>query len=193
MLCLGAISARGDTLVSWIGPTGTGGNGNWSTAADWSRGLVPNNSGTNTYSVTLPTYSNPYTVTLDMSPTIDNLTIDSTAYFSATSAETLYASSLTNAGVVGSAPLNLVVTGNVSNSAYIAVSSPAAGGSISNVADGFFSARRLDSSRYVQTGEFSQGSFFTGGVGKINGGYLVQLAWFQVHKVIKFQAAIIWA
>jgi hypothetical protein len=76
-LGLGAVSAQADTFdVNWIGPTGMGGNGNWSAAADWSNGGVPSNGGGNTYNVTLPDYSTGnYTVNLDISPTIDGLTV----------------------------------------------------------------------------------------------------------------------
>ena len=98
----GGVCARADTLVNWIGPTGMGGNGNWSTSADWSGGVVPNNGNGNAYSVTLPNYpSGPYNVTLDMGPTIDNLTLESNAALSTTPNQTLTTGSLTNAGEVG--------------------------------------------------------------------------------------------
>ncbi len=85
----------GITNVQWIGPGGTGGNGAWSTAADWSGGVVPNDGNGNSYFVTLPSYySNggiaSYGVTLDMSPTIDGLTVDSGAGLSAGSGTTMH-------------------------------------------------------------------------------------------------------
>ena len=56
------------TVDMWIG-----GAGNYSNPANWSLGVVPNNTTQATYSVVIPTSSS---VTLDINPTIDNLTID---------------------------------------------------------------------------------------------------------------------
>lgn len=67
--------AGSETQAFWMGPTGMGGDGSWSTAADWSGDVVPNNGGGVTYDVTLPTYTSRYNVTLDMSPTVDSLTL----------------------------------------------------------------------------------------------------------------------
>jgi hypothetical protein len=90
------------TLVNWIGPTGMGGDGNWGTASDWSGGVVPNNGGGNTYSVTLPNYHpmNLYNVRLDMSLTIDNLTLDPNSGLNLVQPHTLTTASVTNAGSI---------------------------------------------------------------------------------------------
>jgi hypothetical protein len=65
--------------VNWIGPTGMGGDGNWSTASDWSGGVVPNNGGGTTYGVTITgatTVSTPFSdVSVDISPTVDSVNL----------------------------------------------------------------------------------------------------------------------
>ena len=69
------------TLDMWIGPA-TGGN--YSTAANWSLGVVPNNG--NLVNGVATTFTaeigNSSAVTLDINPTIDNLTIDATSSLS---------------------------------------------------------------------------------------------------------------
>lgn len=95
---LWTVCGRADTLVNWQGPGGSG-SGNWSTAADWSGGVVPNN-GSTKYGVTLPTESGSYTVTQDINVSIDSLTVDSGATLSANSGITMTATSLTNSGVM---------------------------------------------------------------------------------------------
>jgi hypothetical protein len=93
--------------VSWTGaaiPVFQG-SGYWGTAANWSDGVVPNNSSSTTYNVTLPS-SLPignvqYGVGIDVNTTIDSLTVDPNAllYF--------------GAGTAGTQPGTLNVTGNV--------------------------------------------------------------------------------
>ena len=61
-----AATASGDTISTW-----NGGAGNWSTAADWTPPVVPNNSGSNAYDVTV----GPGFVGLDVSPTVNSLTL----------------------------------------------------------------------------------------------------------------------
>ena len=63
-----AAMASGDTISTW-----NGGSGNWSTAANWTPPVVPNNSGTTAYDVTIGTNG---TVGLDISPTVNSLTLN---------------------------------------------------------------------------------------------------------------------
>lgn len=107
---LWTVSGRADTLVNWQGPGGTG-SGNWSTAADWSGGVVPNN-GSTKYGVTLPTESGSYTVTQDINISIDSLTVDSGATLAGNSGITLTVTSLTNSGTMNyDSANNLTVNG----------------------------------------------------------------------------------
>jgi hypothetical protein len=64
---LGFSKAAADTISTW-----NGGSGNWSSAGQWTPAVVPNNTGSQGYAVTI---SNG-TVTLDTSPTIDSLTLN---------------------------------------------------------------------------------------------------------------------
>ena len=64
-----------------IGTTGTGGSGDWSTASNWTGGVVPNNSGGNSYNVIFPSYGCTaiaycYAVNLDRDPTINSLAVE---------------------------------------------------------------------------------------------------------------------
>lgn len=103
-------SGRADTLVNWQGPGGTG-SGNWSTAADWSGGVVPNN-GSTKFGVTLPTESTSYTVTQDINVSIDSLTVDSGATLAGNSGITLTVTSLTSSGIMNyDSANNLTVNG----------------------------------------------------------------------------------
>ena len=65
-------------LAATINATWNGGAGSWSSASQWSGGVVPNNGGGNAFSVFIDG-GNPIgsTVTLDTSVTVGNLTIDS--------------------------------------------------------------------------------------------------------------------
>ena len=76
------------TLDMWIGPA-TGGN--YSTAADWSLDVVPNNG--NLVNGVATTFTaeigNSAAVTLDTSATIDNLTIDATSTLSIANGQVL--------------------------------------------------------------------------------------------------------
>jgi hypothetical protein len=91
----------------------TGGAGNYSNAANWSLGVVPNNG--NSYNGQPATFSveiaNASAVTLDINPTINNLSIDATSSFSVANATSLT--------VVGSGP----GTGTIDNSGTIALGS----------------------------------------------------------------------
>ena len=54
--------------------TWNGGAGDWSSTSDWTPATVPNNSGANTYAVTIG-FGGTNAVTLDISPTVDSLTL----------------------------------------------------------------------------------------------------------------------
>ena len=61
-----------------VNATWNGGAGSWGTASNWSGNVVPNNAGGNTFSVFIDgANATNSLVTLDVSPTITNLTIDS--------------------------------------------------------------------------------------------------------------------
>jgi fibronectin-binding autotransporter adhesin len=97
-------------------------SGNWSSTSSWSPATVPNNGGGNTYNVTLLN-SPGVSITLDISPTIDMLTIDSGSNLQAstiTSGLTLTTTGLTTAGGI---TLNnndtLIVNGTGTNSGVI--------------------------------------------------------------------------
>lgn len=89
LLC--ATKTRAQTPVQW-----NGGAGNWSNAADWSTGVVPNDSGTNLFNVTIGNAPTADSVTLDTSATVDGLTVGDLATLSATSAVNLTAATLVN-------------------------------------------------------------------------------------------------
>lgn len=130
-----------DTDVSWQGPGGTGGTGNWSTGADWGGGVVPNNSSSHFYNVTIPDTTTASTVFLNQNATIDALTLGGTAALDNVTALTLTigsanaAGSLSNAGTLnwgeGTLTLNITQAGkgaNVTetNSGNINLNGPAA-------------------------------------------------------------------
>ncbi|MCX5653835.1 MAG: hypothetical protein NTY65_04195, partial [Planctomycetota bacterium] len=77
MLLAAALSADQPALAEQIISIWNGGAGNWNTAAGWTPVVVPNNGGGNTYDVRIDggnaAASN---VTLNISPTIDLLTVD---------------------------------------------------------------------------------------------------------------------
>jgi len=113
-------SAFGQTNSQWSGPTGTGGNGNWSPAGDWSPATVPNNSGPNTYNVTISNGTTTETITLDISPTINNLTVGSDATLQSQGNNSLTIASggfLSNAGTLtfSTSGSSLKVNGSTTN------------------------------------------------------------------------------
>ncbi len=65
---LGSSNAIADTISTW-----NGGSGNWSTAGQWTPSRVPNNTASQSYDVTIGSNG---TATLDISPTIDTLTLN---------------------------------------------------------------------------------------------------------------------
>ena len=94
-----------ETNVSWQGSGGNGGAGNWGTKGDWSGGVVPNNTASLFYSVTIPSTTKASTVTLNQNATIDALTLGSTAVLQTdnATARSLTIGSAHAAGVVSNA------------------------------------------------------------------------------------------
>ena len=93
------------TVDMW---SGAGSNNLYSNAANWSLDVVPNNTTQATYSVVI---ANSSAVTLDINPTIDNLSIDATSSLSIPNDQSLT--------VVGSGS----TTGTINNSGTIALES----------------------------------------------------------------------
>jgi hypothetical protein len=93
-------------------------SGNWSSTGSWSPATVPNNSGPNTYNVTL--LSSPaVNITLDISPTIDTLTLDSGSILSTNAGTTLTTTGVTNGGDIEFYNGNtLTVNGSMTTSNY---------------------------------------------------------------------------
>ncbi len=81
---------------SWNNASG----GNWSTSTDWTPNGSPNNGGGNVYDVTLPTLTSNYTVTQDVTSSIDTLTIDSGATLTQNSGISLTTTGLTDSGTI---------------------------------------------------------------------------------------------
>jgi hypothetical protein len=135
-LAFAGVSAFAGTInVQWINPH----IGNWSTAADWSGGVVPNNGGGNTYNVTLPTHGSVSGAILDTNPTIDQLTVASNAGLFANPSPTLTVDgSVTNAGSIAGG--NLVVQGTVTNSGLFEPYVMTVGGDLNNNNGGIVSA-----------------------------------------------------
>ena len=94
-------------------------SGNWSNTASWSPATVPNNGGGNTYDVTL--LSSPaVNITLDISPTIDTLTLDSGSVLSTDASTTLTTTGVTNGGTIEFNNGNtLTVNGSMTTSNYL--------------------------------------------------------------------------
>src|SRR5580704_9333830 len=95
-------------------------SGNWSNPANWSLGLVPNNGNAgNNYNVSL--LSSPaVNITLDISPTIDTLTLDSGSTLSTDAGTTLTTTGVTNGGDIEFYNGNtLTVNGSMTTSNYL--------------------------------------------------------------------------
>src|SRR5579875_850502 len=84
--------ASADTLTSWIGPSGSGGDGSWSAPSNWSSGTSPNGSN---YAATISNGS-AETVTLDVNATVDTLALGNSATLSLAANRGLTANSITN-------------------------------------------------------------------------------------------------
>ena len=123
LVCLAILLVAGASFAQV--QDNTTGSGNWSNPSSWSLGLVPNNgNGGNNYNVTFLSSSGA-TITLDISPTIDMLTIQGATNLQAstvTSGLTLTTTGLTTAGNI---TLNnndtLIVNGTMANTASNAV------------------------------------------------------------------------
>ena len=77
ILLVVVLSADRPALAGQIISTWNGGASNWNTAAKWTPAVVPNNGGGNTYDVRIDgSNAAASNVTLDLSPTIDLLTVD---------------------------------------------------------------------------------------------------------------------
>jgi hypothetical protein len=78
------------------------GNGNWNTPANWDIGVVPNNNATDQYNVRIDNDTPNVTVSLNISPTINNLTIDSGDALTANDGRslTIVGGSITNNGTL---------------------------------------------------------------------------------------------
>ena len=119
-------------------------SGNWSNTASWSPATVPNNGGGNTYNVTLLN-SPAVTITLDINPTIDTLTLDSGSELTTDAGTTLTTTGLTNGGVVNFANGNtLTVNGATTNTNEINI----AGASTAN-----FNGNLTNSSEFLTSGK----------------------------------------
>ncbi len=94
-------------------------SGNWSSTGSWSPATVPNNSGPNTYNVTLLN-SPAVTITLDISPTIDTLTLDSSSTLQTNAGTTLTTTGVTNGGtIIFNNGNTLTVNGSMTTSDYL--------------------------------------------------------------------------
>jgi hypothetical protein len=127
-LSLAVLISHAQTAVSW-----NGGNGNWSTATDWSGGVVPNNGGGNTYNVTIRNGS-AETVTLDLGVTISDLTLGTNAILQSSGNNSLTIAgggTFSNNGTLefntGGNVLTIQSGGTLNNSGLIFVSGMAAG------------------------------------------------------------------
>jgi len=82
-----------------------GAAGNWNTAGNWSGGVVPNNAGGSTYNVKIDNGNTGQnsSVSLNMSATIDNLTIDSGDSLGINTGQTLTLASGAGAGTISNA------------------------------------------------------------------------------------------
>jgi len=107
---------------STINSTWNGGFGNWSVASDWTPVGSPNNSGGNTYNVTIDTGSD--SVTLDTSPTINALTLGGSSGSSDlfTSSKTLTVTGALTVNASGGLFVQSNLTaGSLSNTGYVQI------------------------------------------------------------------------
>src|SRR5579864_4872107 len=119
---------QGQTSVNW-----NGGNGNWSTAGDWSGGVVPNNGGGKTYNVTISNGTTE-TVTLNLGVTISDLTLGTSATLQSSGSNSLTIASggtFNNSGTLdfntGSNLLTIQSGGSLNNSGSMTFSGAGSG------------------------------------------------------------------
>jgi hypothetical protein len=172
-LGLAGLNAFAGTInVQWIN---TVGNPVWSIAANWSGGVVPNNSGGNSYSVTLPAGA---AVSLyDISPVISSLVVEDNAELFnesftcpiyCTFGQTLTTGSLDNAGFiwVAYAGNRLNVSGNLNNTGQMRIGSGSlnvtVGGVLSNAGALDADVAQFSAQHYIQTGAGSHTQIFNG-------------------------------
>jgi hypothetical protein len=178
VLCfvLSGVSAFAGTInVQWIGTVQPY---LWSTAAGWSGGVVPNNSGGNSYNVTLLVRGAP--VTADISPNISSLMVGRGSWLIGGTGQTLTTGSLDNDADIQLGISNqglpapnstLNVSGNLNNRDFgdINLSNSArltVGGTLSNTGGVFvgnnISPAQLNAQHYIQTARLSgPGGSFT--------------------------------
>ncbi len=125
LLALLAPAMHADTLSTWNGSAG-----NWSDPTHWTPAQVPNNNGSQSYSVTVPTGD---AISLDTNPTVNALTLNgglSTGY-DPTNGQyttlTVNRNTIVNGGISGNSFFvgwldSLAVGGNLTNAGYIAIS-----------------------------------------------------------------------
>jgi len=136
-------------------------SGNWSNTASWSPATVPNNGGGNTFNVTLLN-SPAVTITLDINPTIDTLTLDLGSELTTDAGTTLTTTGLTNGGVVNFANGNtLTVNGATTNTNEIII----AGASTAN-----FNGNLTNSSTFATSGKST--ATVTGAFANNSGGFV---------------------
>jgi len=115
--CLCPTLAFGQKNSSW-----NGGTGNWSTSTDWTPNQVPNNSGGNTYNVTINSSGPADFVTLDINATINSLVLGGATGFSflESGSDALNITGSLTVNKTGSLSSDsLTVGGNVSNARSI--------------------------------------------------------------------------
>ncbi len=127
-LSIAALPLHAQTSVNW-----NGGNGNWTTASDWSGGVVPNNGGGKTYNVTISN-GTAETVTLDLGVTISDLTLGTSAILQSSGNNSLTIAgggTFTNSGTLtfntGTNVLTIQGGGTLNNSGTITISGAGSG------------------------------------------------------------------
>ena len=132
LLSLPFSSATADTISTW-----NGGSGNWSTAGQWTPSVVPTNTASQSYAVTIGSG----TVTLDTSPTINSLTLNGvlTTGFDISNGQytslTVSRNVTVNGGISGGDGIfdSIAIGGNLTNAGGMAMgSSLSVGGSLQN-------------------------------------------------------------
>ncbi len=124
VMSIGATRSYADTISTW-----NGGTGNWSTAGNWTPAAVPNNSGSSAYAVTINSGSTDV-VSLDISPTVDSLTLGGTTGLSTLQGDPFPHPVLTVLNGMTINPTGILNLGSLSSSDTIA--SLSVGGTLTN-------------------------------------------------------------